>query len=139
MSAQSSSFDSVDDDGDDGDDGDDDDAIFVVIVIVIFSDANDTTATVVVVDDDISRFFFLLLMLMACMPSSQDHSRISLYPPLMVYTILLVYVWVFFLFFSLDWRKHYIFFGFLTACGLFVGTNVICILKRMALLFGANA
>lgn len=95
MSAQSFSFESVDDDGDDGDD---DDAIFVFIVIVIFSDANDTTATVVVVvvDDDISRIFFLLLMLMACMPSSQDHSRISLYPPLMVYTILLVYVWVFF-------------------------------------------
>lgn len=93
MSAHSFAFDSVDDDGDDGDD---DDAIFVVIVIVIFSDANDTTATVVVVDDDISRIFFLLLMLMACMPSSQDHSRISLYPPLMVYTILLVYVWVFF-------------------------------------------
>lgn len=135
MSAHSFAFDSVDDDSDDGDD---DDAIFVVIVI--FSDANDTTATVVVVDDDISRIFFLVRVLMACMPSSQDHSRISLYPPLMVYTILLVYVWVFFsLLFSRICRKHYIFFGFLTACGLFVGTNVICILKRMALLFGANA
>lgn len=100
MSAHSFAFDSVDDDGDDGDDGDDDDAIFVVIVI--FSDANDTTATVVV-DDDISRFFSLLVrVLMACMPSSQAHSRISLYPLLMVNTILLVYVWVFFLFFSLD-------------------------------------